>query len=350
MFIIDIITKNIMRYVLKIEVFMVRFRKFLILFISIIFVSSFISYSHAMGDMEYIVSQSVNDIMEEQTSDLNSSVNSRVKSNKYEEILNNRYIIHYDANGGEGEMVDNKVSLDADVKLFKNEFTREGYTFVGWCLEDKKDEVNMTHFQYGEVAYENEATVKNLGKRTETVTLYACWKGSGGKAAADWGKLISEDDSFTYGVKPMASRCGCYFCGTNDRKFRAAKGTKWEGDPRWEKTYVCTTFVNACLAHGANDANCYDSCSKGRSYVSGAPKISEMDAKDGFVKLGKPAKSKLQPGDILIMNRKHAALYCGDGYYVEAAGGNWSPKSIIYHELKDGTYSRYDVVYRLNQM
>ena len=43
-----------------------------------------------------------------------------------------KYTVHFDANGGEGSMDDMTVEIGAKVRLDKNQFTREGYTFAGW--------------------------------------------------------------------------------------------------------------------------------------------------------------------------------------------------------------------------
>ena len=44
-----------------------------------------------------------------------------------------KYTVHFDANGGEGSMDDMTVEFDSRVRLDKNQFTRDGFTFMGWA-------------------------------------------------------------------------------------------------------------------------------------------------------------------------------------------------------------------------
>ena len=79
------------------------------------------------------------------------------------------YSVHYEANGGSGEMADQDFTYDAGQALSANSFTREGYTFVGW-----------------NTAADGSGTGYNDGQQTPnvtatdgaTVTLYAQWAAS----------------------------------------------------------------------------------------------------------------------------------------------------------------------------
>ena len=77
------------------------------------------------------------------------------------------YTIAYNKNGGSGEMSDTSATYDSAVALRKNEFTRDGWTFLGWSTDP-----NAT-----EAEYEDQASVTNLinvcGGLTKT--LYAVW-------------------------------------------------------------------------------------------------------------------------------------------------------------------------------
>lgn len=69
--------------------------------------------------------------------------------------------VSFDANGGVGRMADQSVPYDTATALTANEFTREGYGFVGWNTE--ADGSGTT--------YDDEASVT----LTEDLTLYAQW-------------------------------------------------------------------------------------------------------------------------------------------------------------------------------
>ena len=82
-----------------------------------------------------------------------------------------RYTLHYEANGGTGEMDDQIFQHGQAYPLEKCAFSREGYRFVGWATEPA-----------GEVKYENQKSIKlenefpNLKRDNDEVTLYAVWK------------------------------------------------------------------------------------------------------------------------------------------------------------------------------
>ena len=76
-----------------------------------------------------------------------------------------QYIIHYDANGGEGTMTDQYADLDAPVALATNRFTNGELLFGGWATATN-----------GAAVYANGAIVSNLTDNVgETVSLYATW-------------------------------------------------------------------------------------------------------------------------------------------------------------------------------
>jgi uncharacterized repeat protein (TIGR02543 family) len=79
----------------------------------------------------------------------------------------NTYKIHFNSNGGEGDMDDMTVTYDAKANLTKNTFTKTDSVFVGWSKTAG-----------GEVAYTDEAEVLNLttGTSDVAVQLYAQYK------------------------------------------------------------------------------------------------------------------------------------------------------------------------------
>ncbi len=85
----------------------------------------------------------------------------------------NSYSVHYDANTdglygtATGTTIDQSVYYDQEFQLSTNGFSLSGYEFKGWSTTPD-----------GEVEYEDEAIVKNLGGETynDSVTLYAVWE------------------------------------------------------------------------------------------------------------------------------------------------------------------------------
>ncbi|MCQ2527488.1 MAG: InlB B-repeat-containing protein [Saccharofermentans sp.] len=75
------------------------------------------------------------------------------------------YVIDYDANGGDGKMAPSEATYDVAVVLKDNEFTRTGYTFVGWALDAA---ATTPDYLAGD-------SVTNLATEG-SVTLYAVWQ------------------------------------------------------------------------------------------------------------------------------------------------------------------------------
>lgn len=155
------------------------------------------------------------------------------------------------------------------------------------------------------------------------------------KKAVKWAKKIANDDSFTYGKSPIANQQGCYFCGNNTKKVSQAKKAKMKNPERYEKTYVCLTFIGAAYAHGAGDPEILSECKKRR--------MTMYETNDNFkvfscwMKLGSCKEltvDDLQPGDVIIKwsdhndNHGHVCMYIGGNDLVEAAGASWSKNSI----------------------
>jgi uncharacterized repeat protein (TIGR02543 family) len=82
------------------------------------------------------------------------------------------YKIAFDANGGTGTMAAQSVKYGATAKLRANAFKKTGYTFQGWAKTAA-----------GAVAYQNQASVKNLRSDGKTTTLFAKWKATTYKVA-----------------------------------------------------------------------------------------------------------------------------------------------------------------------
>ena len=76
------------------------------------------------------------------------------------------YTIHYDANGGSGNMSDQSLYLGETAALRANTFTKENAVFNGWNTEPDGS---------GTAYIDNYQITSDLGNADETITLYAQW-------------------------------------------------------------------------------------------------------------------------------------------------------------------------------
>lgn len=76
------------------------------------------------------------------------------------------YAVKFDPNGGTGVMEDAAMVVEDTSALPANSFKRDGYRFTGWNTE--ADGTGT--------AYEDKASVKDIGAKDSNVTLYAQWK------------------------------------------------------------------------------------------------------------------------------------------------------------------------------
>ena len=85
----------------------------------------------------------------------------------YEESASQKYSVCYSPNHvAAGTTIETQeFTVDESQKLKKNEFTRDGYEFIGWSKTPD-----------GAVDYKDEQSVKNLAGATGAVVLYAVWK------------------------------------------------------------------------------------------------------------------------------------------------------------------------------
>ena len=82
----------------------------------------------------------------------------------YAQWIANTYTVKFNVNGGVGTMADQPFTYDVPQNLFKNTFTRDGYSFSGWNTESNGIGI----------AYNDEKNVMNLSTGNP-VTLYAQW-------------------------------------------------------------------------------------------------------------------------------------------------------------------------------
>lgn len=95
------------------------------------------------------------------------------------------YTIRYMANGGTGNMADQKAIGDTEEVLAKNGFQRPGYTFLGWSMDPEAVTAEYTAGQ----------RVKSLAEPQQTAVLYAVWQKA--DASFDTDTLIHDEKMFT---------------------------------------------------------------------------------------------------------------------------------------------------------
>lgn len=90
------------------------------------------------------------------------------------EVIANSYFVEYEAEGGTGKMQKTLHTVGGVEKLAKNEFTRDGYMFMGWETRGKvegQDELVSTG------TYTDEQVINtSLASNGEVVTMYAQWE------------------------------------------------------------------------------------------------------------------------------------------------------------------------------
>ncbi|MDO5435303.1 MAG: InlB B-repeat-containing protein [Clostridia bacterium] len=104
----------------------------------------------------------------------------------------NSYTVAFDANGGSGSMADESFVYDEEKALTDNEFTKTGYSFLGWS----------TNKTAASAEYPDGEKVINLtDEKDGTVTLYAVWGLNDYTVAfdANGGSGSMADESFAYG-------------------------------------------------------------------------------------------------------------------------------------------------------
>lgn len=127
------------------------------------------------------------------------------------------YVVRFNKNGGNGNMDDQVMSYGKQKTLYKNKFTRTGYSFAGW--NTRKDGTGIT--------YQNKQKVESLTDEIGgMVVLYAMWQGNPYQIkydgnGADSGKM--SNSSHIYGTSKKLNtnkfkKKGYSFAGWNTRK------------------------------------------------------------------------------------------------------------------------------------
>ncbi len=144
----------------------------------------------------------------------------KVTMTLYAQWNRDTYTVKYDANGGTGHMDDQIFNYDEKDFLRKNTFTRVGYDFVGWAVDQSSTTADYTDQEY----------VSNLTDKNE-ITLYAVWgkdqiivtfeSGYADSPAVPRQKLVTFDEP--YGELATAEIEGYRFLGWYTE--REGKGT-----------------------------------------------------------------------------------------------------------------------------
>ncbi len=244
------------------------------------------------------------------------------------------YTIVFDGNSAtSGSMSPITVTTGEEFTLPANTYKRAGYTFDGWCYKENNELFldSVLPIQFGISDFADKDLVMDLAGPDDTITLYACWTGSGPEAAADWAMTIAADDTFVYG--PVVKNT-CWFC----------KGGN--------KYYVCNMFCASAYTHGMPYF---------KKYVTGNTRY-DWWLKKGFSKVGKNVPmSKIKKGDIIscyVKKKKdygHIIIAVTDGTdsnprIAHAAGKGMGATSIREDNMKTrlAKYPKYYVV-RMNK-
>lgn len=244
---------------------------------------------------------------------------------KFAEYGAGTYTIQFDGNyANGGKMKPCIVSEGEDFKLPANQYVRDGYVFVGWCLEPS-NKVTVDPMTIGQPKYGDQTEVLDLADPDETVRLYACWQGVGPEAAAEWAEIIANDDNFYYGNKVESH---CWFCQGGDQ------------------TFICNSFVAAAYTHGMPYF---------KGYWGGSTNHSKW-LKKGFSDVGENVPvSKIRKGDVITCwngsRWGHIMIAVTDGNdpdarVAHAARKGEDPDSIRIDPMKKrlGKYSKYHVI------
>ena len=254
------------------------------------------------------------------------------------------YTVKFNANGGTGTMKDQKINLYVEKALRANAFTRSGYVFKGW--NTKKDGSGKS--------FKNKATVKDLAKADQTVTLYAQWKKAVYKVrfVANGGSGTMDDISVKIGASKALPankfKRSCYsFNGWNTKANGSGKTYKNKATVKnlsktagatvklyaqWKLNKNCYTIKYALNGGTNNSANPEAYSSKGKNITLKNP------TKKGYTFGGWYAKSNFSGGKvtkITVSAKKNVKLYAkwtANKYTVKFAanGGTGTMKAKTY--------------------
>lgn len=113
------------------------------------------------------------------------------------QLVPTTYTVKFNANGGSGSMSDQVISTGATVPLVPNAFSMAGHVFAGWAKTST-----------GNVAYADEARVKDLAAAGGAITLFAKWTPVG--AQCPFPDAVVKPDTFILYARIYDKNGGTY--------------------------------------------------------------------------------------------------------------------------------------------
>ena len=153
---------------------------------------------------------------------VNGSIGSRSYTANWQANLNT---LHFNANGGTGEMADMKIATDSTEMLFENAFTQDGYHFIGWANSSN-----------GSIVYCNGSSY-TMGAE-QSYTIYAIWEKNTNYIVfnSNGGKGTMDNQSALTNTMVVLSKCA--FTALDGYVFAG-----WSEDPNGSADYLdCTSF------------------------------------------------------------------------------------------------------------
>ena len=93
------------------------------------------------------------------------------------ELLHHKYLIHYDSNGGTGDMDDVIAQYDETIKLSKNKFEKKDNSFIGWKVYARKNNELILLKKDGEdmILEEEDSFINKYDDGYMEIVLVAQW-------------------------------------------------------------------------------------------------------------------------------------------------------------------------------
>ena len=247
----------------------------------------------------------------------NSTYNSAIKNvsitvNNANNPAAKEYTITYHPNGGKGSMSKQKVKDGNSIKLTKNSYTKDGYTFKGWNTSPNSL-----------VLYKNNQTVTIK----KNIILYAIWEKNKTTKAE---KIIATCDKLCYVNKGQSSKPWNAKNKSTKPKDAARQAFKRRGFKKKAQCADCGYFVSTVIYEVTGKKVKILGSSGRASFPGGKQSIK----KAGFTLVSKSKNiplNKLKPGDVIRYHKtsggQHTLIYYGNGKVAEA--GRSSASNLI---------------------
>jgi len=176
------------------------------------------------------------------------------------------YTVVFNANGGDGSMKSQKVSCGVSTALTKNSFSRDCYKFAGWAVT-----------KGGSVAYKNKASVKDLAKSGQSVTLYAVWYPASWAVGTfeDYGEIGGNEAEVTLTVSSTGKISGKFV------RLRDNTSYSFKADG-FDNAFEGALYATTTLKYGSKKVKVYISISEYYGTGEGMPIITLVYGADRF--------------------------------------------------------------------